>query len=415
MIAAVLVAGCDAATSPTASPTAAPTTPPASVDQAAIYAAIEREVEAIRELTPTRSVDPVLLDADALRRTLAEASADESSPDALARRGRLLIALGLLPAGADLVALTTAFQNGQIAGFYRPEDGRLYVVSRGGGLGPVEKTTFAHEYTHALQDQHFPLLDQLGVDKVPHGDQDLGQLALIEGDATLSMTYWAQKHLSTMELLQLLGSSLDPGQLEALNAMPAFMRDTALFPYQAGLQFVTQLQVAGWLGGRRRRLRHAAGLDGADPSPRQIPGPRGTGQRDVARRPREGDGPGLVGRLRGHAGRVPARRLADRCRRSQAVGPAGDRGRGRRQQAGVATASPSCRGRPARGAWSSAPPGTATADASQFFDAAGTAVQHAGPAGQAIRVKNPREIWVVLGSDPATVTTIEGGGRVLRG
>ena len=74
----------------------------------------------------------------------------------------------------------------------------------------------------------------LGVDKVPHGDRDLGQLALIEGDATVSMTYWAQKNLSTMGCLQLLGSSLDPGQLQALNAMPAFLRETALFPYRGG-------------------------------------------------------------------------------------------------------------------------------------------------------------------------------------
>ena len=34
---------------------------------------------------------------------------------------------------------------------------QLYVVSKEGGVGPVEKVIYSHEYDHALQDQNFDL------------------------------------------------------------------------------------------------------------------------------------------------------------------------------------------------------------------------------------------------------------------
>ena len=212
-----------------------------------MYASIERQVETIRGLAPKRPVAPVLLDEAGLRAELQAHSAEDNPPAATAREERLLKALGVLAPDADLAATMNAFLSGQVAGFYRPKDGQLYVVSRSGAVGAAERTTFAHEYTHALQDQAFPLLQQLdGAGTAPrNGDRDLARLALIEGDATLAMTLWAQDHLSPLELLDLLRSSFDPAQQAALAAMPPFLRDTALFPYQAGLQFAMGLELSG--------------------------------------------------------------------------------------------------------------------------------------------------------------------------
>ena len=224
-----------------------PATPAPSTDPAALYASIERQVETIRGLAPKRLVTPVLLDEAGLRAELQAHSAEDNPPAATAREQRLLKALGVLAPDADLAAVMNAFLSGQIAGFYRPKDGHLYVVSRSGAIGAAERTTFAHEYTHALQDQSFPLLQQLdGAGTAPrNGDRDLARLAIIEGDATLAMTVWAQDHLSPLELLDLLRSSFDPAQQAALAAMPPFLRDTVLFPYQAGLQFAMGLQLSG--------------------------------------------------------------------------------------------------------------------------------------------------------------------------
>ena len=73
-------------------------------------------------------------------------------------------------------------------------------MSRSGKLGPTEKTTFAHEYTHALQDQNFDL-GSLKLDEVGEGDQGIAGLSLVEGDATLVMSLWQIQHLSQVELL----------------------------------------------------------------------------------------------------------------------------------------------------------------------------------------------------------------------
>ena len=415
LLATALLVGCGAAgptqappsSTPATSPSKSPPTAAPSVDQAAIYAAIERQVEAIRELKPTATVDPVLLDPAALQKTLADATAEDATADQLPARGRLLIALGLLPAGADLAALTTAFQNGQIAGFYLPEDGRLYVVSRSGGIGATEKTTFAHEYTHALQDQHFPLLDELGVDKVPQGDRDLGQLALIEGDATVSMTYWAQKNLSTLELLQLLGSSLDPGQLQALNSMPAFLRETALFPYEAGLRFAMQLQMqGGW-----------DAVNAAFATP-----PASTEQILHPDKYLAGEAPVAVTLpdVRRHASWARAGRSTRRTRSassSSSAGwpmPAAPRHRPAEPRlprlplpVGAVTASRSTTDRPTPGASSCTPPGTARPTRRNSWMPRARRSRHWDPPGPSSGRADPLEVWVVLGSDAATVAKLQ--------
>jgi hypothetical protein len=132
-----------------------------------------------------------------------------------------------------------------VAGLYNPDDKQLYVVSKSGGLGPTEKVTFAHEYTHALQDQDFDL-SGLALDQIGEGDRALARLSLVEGDATLLMSYWAVAHLTQAETFQMLAESLDPKTTEVLNKMPAVLRESLLFPYTSGLTFVQGLQASGW-------------------------------------------------------------------------------------------------------------------------------------------------------------------------
>lgn len=244
------------ATSTPAAPTAA-LTPGASATtspaDAAIYDQIERQVEQLRGLQATRPVVPRLIDEAGLRAYVASSLA-ETPPARLDASDALLRALGLLPDGASLGELFGDLFTTQIAGFYDPETKALNVVTRQGGLGPVEKVTFAHEFTHALQDQHFPTFraDEFegaasGIIRAPDGqsDRSLATLALVEGDPTLVMTLWAQQHLQPSELAELLAASSDPQTAKVLAAMPAILRDTLLFPYTAGLGFVLGRQLAG--------------------------------------------------------------------------------------------------------------------------------------------------------------------------
>lgn len=217
---------------------AAPTSAgsPNAADQA-VYSQIESQVQALRALSAKSPVTPVLLDSNGVRDWLTRANAAQTNHKAMADESRLFIHLGLLPAGSSLEQMELDLQAGQVVGFYDPVSKGLYVLSDSGGVGGVEKITFSHEYTHALQDQNFGL-DKLVTDAPDQGDRDLARLAVPEGDATLLMTQWSTKYLSLAELVQVAGESLSGTQADQLAAAPPILRETLLFPYQDGLNFV---------------------------------------------------------------------------------------------------------------------------------------------------------------------------------
>jgi len=235
------------------SPTPAPTAPAAAsasaaptpiVDPSTVYATIESQVKAIRGLKPKTPVAPQLLDDAGIKKYIADSFARDNPPDVLDANERTLKALGLLPPDASLSDLYVRLLGSQVAGLYSPTDKKLYVVSRSGGLGPAQRTTFAHEFTHALQDQNFDL-GSLKLDEIGHGDQSLARLSLVEGDAVLSQSIWQVQNLTQADLGQLLAESAsDPGTKILLEA-PPILRDSLLFPYTSGLSFVQGLQAGG--------------------------------------------------------------------------------------------------------------------------------------------------------------------------
>jgi hypothetical protein len=229
-----------AATQTPSSPTPGPSAPPA----AEVYAAIRKDVEVIRGLQPTKSVDPVAIDEAQLLKNLTAEFDGENKPTDLQFSQETLIALGLLPPAASLRDLTLDLQGNNVAGYYSPDKDELFVVSRTGGLGPAEEVTYSHEFTHQLQDQNFNL-DKLGTDAVNQSDRTLAQLALIEGDAVSVQNRWTTANLTPEEMGQLLTASLDPDALAALQRAPAYLRETSLFPYLSGNPFVESLIAGG--------------------------------------------------------------------------------------------------------------------------------------------------------------------------
>jgi hypothetical protein len=231
---------------PTAQPSSA-ATPAASVSNDAIFASIESAVVQLRELTRRSPVNRAILDPDQLKAVIT-ASFDKSNPAALvAANEKLEKALGLLPPNASLKDLDVQLLSSQVAGLYDPDTKTMDVISKTGLLGPVEQISYAHEFDHALQDQNFGL-KKLGLDDTSNSDRALARLSLPEGDATLLMTLWAETNLTPAQLLQLAQEANDPTQTAILNAMPEDLKQTLLFPYEAGLNWVAGLHSAGgWL------------------------------------------------------------------------------------------------------------------------------------------------------------------------
>jgi hypothetical protein len=226
------------ACSPTPSPSivASP-----AVDENAVYDEIETEVTALRGLEPTADVDREVLDEDQMIERVTAIFEADNPPEYVAASERTLKALGLLEANVSLRDLYLDALRSQVLGFYDRSEDDLFVVSRSGNLGALERSTFAHEYTHALQDQAFDYWGDADTWR-DNGDLALARTSLSEGDATALMTRWATEHMSPDEAAEMLSAGLDPEMIAELAAMPAIIREELSFPYQQGLVFVTALQ-----------------------------------------------------------------------------------------------------------------------------------------------------------------------------
>ncbi len=267
VLVAVLVAACNSTSStasaeplPTAPPpSAAASAPPADAPSAApsseptaadpIYDEIEQQVAALRGLEPTGEVARKTLDAAQLAAAMEKLYHEDSPPELVAANERFYKAFGLLPPDANLGDLTVEMLSGGVAGYYSFDEKTLYVVSRSGDVGANEKITFAHEFNHALQDQHYPIFkDQ---EKVTNrSDWLLARQAVYEGDSSLLMTLWASQNFKPEEFQDLLAQGLNDPSSAMLERMPAILRETLLYPYTTGLSFAQGQYISGggWAG-----------------------------------------------------------------------------------------------------------------------------------------------------------------------
>jgi hypothetical protein len=241
---AVRALGIPVAIGPLASPTpviGSPTpnagSPAPSLDELEAFAEIETRVRDLRDLPAADIGPPEILTraelAEELRVIFDETwTFEELEGDNLALR-----AMGLLEQGQDLRELTEQLYAGQVLGFYEFERKRMVVVSDA-GLTPEARVTYAHEYTHALQDAAFDT--GAAREAQVSDDADMARLAVEEGDATVVMVLWAIEHLSPEEQL---GISQTP--LPDMTGIPDWMIAQLEFPYLTGSQFVGQLWASG--------------------------------------------------------------------------------------------------------------------------------------------------------------------------
>ena len=263
----LIVAACGGNSTPSASPSgtaapsattapsgAAPSSPVASpsasaAGEDALYDAIEGQVVQIRGLKPV-DVARQTIGADELKQ-INQKDFDEDNPaEYVAANERLYKALGLLAEDQSLRTLFLDLIDSQVAGFYRPDEDKLYVVSRSGAINGADKITFAHEYTHALQDSNFPGVFAEQKELLDQSDQAMARSAIYEGDATILMSLWALAgNLTPAELQDVVAAGSDPEANAILAATPPILRESLLFPYDAGVAFLTPIQAAGnWTG-----------------------------------------------------------------------------------------------------------------------------------------------------------------------
>lgn len=189
-------------------------------------------------------------------------------------------ALGLIPRDMDLKATMVRLMSEEMAGFYDPKKETMHLIHEelappppkgkkpglfqrlfGSGKNQFDKDqnkqVLAHELTHALADQNFDL-DAMRESAKGDSDRELAMVALIEGEAMLTMAGaaaedWAGETTPAIPAgpletqMNILGSMAGALGGKAMRDVPPVLRETLVFPYTKGLVFVAhQTNAGGW-------------------------------------------------------------------------------------------------------------------------------------------------------------------------
>jgi hypothetical protein len=163
---------------------AAPPEPVGERRETRLVARMLRRVEIARRIEAAKPVPGVLLGRPALIARVKDHVARELPPEAIRNEGLSLQLFGFIPTQFDYEAAEYQLLQDQLAGYYEPSDGTMYMAS---DLGDEEAdATLAHELVHALQDQRWDL-ERRSAYHAGDGDHSEAVSALAEGDATSAM------------------------------------------------------------------------------------------------------------------------------------------------------------------------------------------------------------------------------------
>jgi hypothetical protein len=201
---------------------------------------IEANVSRIRGLEPKDPVIPTFLTTDELRIRLEEDLLEDYGPEEARIDALTLSAFDFVPADFDLQSFILDLYTEQIAGYYDPENDEFVIISGDDDFGGVEQLTHAHEFVHALQDQHFDL--EMLDDESLNSEEAFAMQAFVEGEATLvQMKFLESGYFDLNDLadlfMDLIGAtaSLD---MDILESAPPVLAHELEFPYLNGLEFV---------------------------------------------------------------------------------------------------------------------------------------------------------------------------------
>lgn len=207
--------------------------------------AIAERISRLRELEFLETVTYRELRRDELPALIESKIAEQYSDAELAKLSRVYAGIGLLPEGYDLKQAYIDLFVEQIAAFYDQHADALYLFEQTPLKNATNRMILAHELVHALQDQHFQL-ELLPLDLKENDDRLLAATALVEGDATWSMSLFFSEDAEPSGMVSALASGIFSQSVAALANSPTFLRESLLFPYTKGQEFATALyQSAG--------------------------------------------------------------------------------------------------------------------------------------------------------------------------
>ncbi|MFC1601524.1 hypothetical protein ACFL34_04165 [Candidatus Sumerlaeota bacterium] len=214
----------------------------AATRTAEIVSRLSRQVAELRGLALRKPVEFAYLEKDRLRVVLDEALDKQIPPEKFPDYEFALKYLGLIPKELDLKQLIVSLYAEQVGGLYDDETGKLYVMKQFELDSEVSQIILAHEICHALQDQHYRLLDW-PIHLTDNDDRATAAAAVVEGDATILMAEWSIKHCSWRVMLDM-PQALFLSQ-QGMDTAPPALIEMLIFPYVSGMNFMQPLSLAG--------------------------------------------------------------------------------------------------------------------------------------------------------------------------
>src|SRR5262249_26153581 len=206
------------------------------------FDAIGRRAAELRGLAPRQEVPRIVLTPEQLHAQLVDEMSDPESRESIEHSRRLMVALGLLGPDVDLYALEVSFRSGVVLGQYDPDTKELYIISGAERPGPLEQVTYAHEYTHALQDQNYNIR-ALMPKHSDNSDRDLATSAMLEGDALIMEEIYQAQAMTRAQRDEKRRQERSLSNALDFDQVPLVLQEETYFPYVEGPRFI--VRVAG--------------------------------------------------------------------------------------------------------------------------------------------------------------------------
>jgi hypothetical protein len=209
---------------------------------------IQVEVMQIRGLTLNQPLIRDVLTPEQLQDRVVNEFFEDYTEEEAAQDAMVYHAWGLLDADFDLIGFFKELYTEQVAGYYDTETKEMYVV-QGEGFFGNERMTYAHEFTHVLQDQNYDLREGLQVNQEyceENTEYCAAVTALVEGDASMTQFTWFWRHATAEDQAQV-QQSYETYESPIFDTAPGFIQEDLMFPYLYGLEFVQSLyDRGGW-------------------------------------------------------------------------------------------------------------------------------------------------------------------------
>ncbi len=215
-----------------------------AADRGEVFREVERSKQDLAEVTGLAWRRPVkyeLIDRSHVEKFMRDRLKDSVKPGEVRAEEITLKKFGFVPPDFDLGKSTVDLLTEQAAAFYDFHKKKLFLTDW--ASSEMQDSALVHELAHALADQHFNLgrfIEQSG----KSDDSALARMAVMEGQASWLMTEVlarrrGQSLIGRPELAEALSRPSDAGNsaYPVFNTVPLYLRETLVFPYNAGLRF----------------------------------------------------------------------------------------------------------------------------------------------------------------------------------